>query len=107
MSRGRGKIERAILEALEEESEPSEEEKQDCGHDMRHVPLMTTRQLLEAIHGDILEVARSGNLWAKYNAITRALRSLARKELVASIKHKGRTVWTDQQGAYDLAELEK
>ena len=53
---------------------------------MRHVPLMTARQLLEAIHGDFLEVTRSGNLWAKYNAITRTLRSLARKELVASIK---------------------
>ena len=34
-------------------------------------------------------------------------RSLAHKELVASIKHEGRTIWTDRQGASELHELEK
>ena len=105
MSRGLGKIEQAILEALEREANDLSEEDREAGIE-RHIPLMNTRRLLEAIYGNIMEVAQSGKLMAKYNAITRALRSLARKELVASIKHKGRTVWTDRQGAYDLAELE-
>ena len=106
MSRGLGKIERAILEALEKDATDLSEEDRESGVE-RHVPLMAPRQLLEAIHGDIVEVAQSGKLMAKYNAITRALRSLARKELVVSIKHEGRTAWTDQQGAHDFVELGK
>ena len=106
MSRGLGKIERAILEALEKDATDLSAEDRESGVE-RHLPVMTSRRLLEAIHGDIVEVARAGKLWPKYNAITRALRSLARKGLVASIKHEGRTIWTDRQGAYDLDELEK
>jgi hypothetical protein len=106
MSRGLGKIEQAILEALEREANDLSEEDREAGIE-RHIPLMNTRRLLEAIHGNIMEVAQSGKLMAKYNAITRALRSLARKELVVSFKHKGRTIWTDPQGASELQELEK
>ncbi len=106
MSRGLGKIERAILEALERKANDLSEEDREAGFE-RHIPLMTPRRLLEAIHGDIMEFAQSGKLMAKYNAITRALRSLARKELVVSFKHEGRTIWTDPQGASELQELEK
>jgi len=106
MSRGIGKIERAILEALEREANDLSEEDREAGIE-RHIPLMNTRRLLEAIHGNIMEVAQSGKLMAKYNAITRALRSLARRELVVSFKYKGRTIWTDPQGASELQELEK
>ena len=106
MSRGLGKIERAILEALEREANDLSEEDREAGIE-RHIPLMSARRLLEAIHGNIMEVAQSGKLMAKYNAITRALRSLARKELVVSFKHEGRTIWTDPQGASELQELEK
>ncbi len=106
MSRGLGKIERAILEALEKDATDLSAEDRESGVE-RHLPVMTSRRLLEAIHGDIVEVARAGKLWPKYNAITRALRSLARKKLVVSFKHEGRTIWTDPQGASELQELEK
>jgi hypothetical protein len=106
MSRGLGKIEQAILEALEREANDLSEEDREAGIEC-HIPLMNTRRLLEAIHGNIMEVAQSGKLMAKYNAITRGLRSLARKELVVSFKHEGRTIWTDPQGAVELEKLGK
>ncbi len=102
MSRGLGKIERAILEALEKDATDLSEQDRESGIE-RGIPLMDTRKMFAVIHGGFM----TETPWAKYNAITRALRSLARKELVASIKHEGRTLWTDRQGAYDLDELEK
>ena len=102
MSRGLGKIERAILDALEKEASKLSPEDREHGVE-RNIPMMDTRRLLIAIHGDL----RLPNFWAKYNAITRALRSLGRKELVASFTHKGRTIWTDPQGAAELEELGK
>ena len=102
MSRGPGKIERAILDALEKEATNLSDEDRDAGVE-RNIPMMDTRELFVATHGALLVP----NVWAKYNAITRALRSLARKELAVSFTHKGRTIWTDPQGAVELEELGK
>ena len=102
MSHGLGKIERAIVDALEKEATDLSDEDREAGVE-RNIPMMDTRRLFFAIHGDFL----MPNGWAKYNATTRALRSLARKELVVSFSYKGRTIWTDPQGAVELEELGK
>ena len=102
MSRGLGKIERAVLEALEKSATDLSEEDREVGLE-RHIPVMDTQRLFLAIHG----AASTPDRWAKYNALTRALRSLARKELVVGIRRKRRIIWTDPQGAAELRELEK
>lgn len=93
MSRGLGKIERAILRTLDENATVENED--------RDVPLMGTRDLYFAVYVDApWEKPR-----AKYNALTRALRTLERKGEVASAHVDGRRIWTDTRGTRDLEEL--
>ena len=104
MSKGLGKIERAILDALEKQAANLSSTDSAAGVE-RHVPLTNSRDLLFRIHGGFEGLRQGGNLRAKYNAMTRALRSLERKGLVQSTKYDGRTIWTDARGAALLDEL--
>lgn len=106
MSRGLGKIERAILAALDREANTLSDEDREVGIE-RNIPISTTIDLLCQIHGGLDALLQDGKLRAKYNAITRALRSLHRKGLVQSFRFEGQSRWTDAQGAHDFEELDR